>query len=235
MSATEIAADEVHLWDTSLIATEDDLERNELLLSPDEKRYAARFSDIRSKNQFIISRAKLRELLAGYAGRQPQDLRFGMTREGKPFLATAREFEFNLTHSADLVLYGVARSRPVGVDVERIRAMERAIELAKRFMSADEHEQIASCAPETRDRDFLSLWVRREGSGKAFGVGVWKVLENGQKPGDPRVPNPLFEKITRDYRCNVISYSNEYVAAVAALGDDWKLVQHGTVTAAMRQ
>jgi 4'-phosphopantetheinyl transferase len=231
VSPIEIADDEVHLWDTSLVVKDDDLERNELLLSPDEKRYATRFSDIRSKKQFIVSRGKLRELLAGYAGQPPQDLKFGMTREGKPFLASAREFEFNLTHSADLVLYGVARSRPVGVDVERVKQIERAIELAKRFMSAEEHEKIASCAPETRDRDFLSLWVRREGSGKAFGVGVWKVLENGQKPGDPRVPNPLFAQITRDYRCEIIDYSDEYVAAVAALGDDWRLVKRESVGA----
>ena len=230
MSSIDIAANEVHLWDTSLVATEDDLEKNELLLSADEKRYASRFTDIRSKNQFIISRAKLRELLAGYAGLEPQDLRFGMTREGKPFLQSAREFEFNLTHSGDLVLYGVARSRPVGVDVERVRTMERAVELAKRFMSAEEHERIASCAPDTRDRDFLSLWVRREGSGKAFGVGVWKVLENGQKAGEPHVPNPLFARITSDFRCDVIDYSGDYVAAVAALGDDWTLVQRGSVT-----
>lgn len=230
MSPIDLAPDEVHLWDTSLVVSADDLERNELLLSPDEKRYVGRFSDIRSKNQFIISRGKLRELLAGYAGERPEDLRFGMTREGKPFLASAREFEFNLTHSADLVLYGVARLRPVGVDVERVRKMKRAIQLAKRFMSAEEHEQIMSCAAETRDRDFLSLWVRREGSGKAFGVGVWKVLENGQKPGEPHVANKLFGEITRNYRCEIIHYSDDYVAAVAALGDDWKLVRRGTVT-----
>jgi 4'-phosphopantetheinyl transferase len=230
MSQAVIAEDEVHLWDTSLIVNEDDLERNELLLSPDEMRYAARFSDTRAKNQFIISRGKLRELLAGYAGQPPEDLRFGMTREGKPFLASAREFEFNLTHSADLVLYGVARSRPVGVDVERVREMPRAIELAKRFMSAEEHEQIASAPQETRDKDFLSLWVRREGSGKAFGVGVWKVLENGQRPGEPRAPNNLFAQITRDYSCESIDYSNDYVAAVAALGDDWRLVRRGSVS-----
>ena len=142
MSSIDIAAKEVHLWDASLVATEDDLEKNELLLSADEKRYASRFTDIRSKNQFIISRAKLRELLAGYAGLEPQDLRFGMTREGKPFLQSAREFEFNLTHSGDLVLYGVARSRPVGVDVERVRTMERAVELAKRFNMNRSHLQV---------------------------------------------------------------------------------------------
>ena len=115
----------------------------------------------------------------------------------------------------------------MGVDVERIKEIPRAIELAKRFMSTEEHEQIASASEGTRDRNFLSLWVRREGSGKAYGVGVWKVLENG---GRVDGANPLFAEITRDYHCQIIDYANgEYVAAVAALGDDWRLVRKGTV------
>ena len=231
MSPTEIAPDEVHLWDTPLAVDEHEVERNDELLSSDEQRYAARFTDIRARNQFIVSRGKLRELLSSYAGEPPRELRFGMTAEGKPFLASARDLEFNLTHSAGLVLYGVARSRPVGVDVERVREMPRAIELARRFMSGEEHERVASALADTRDREFLSLWVRREGSGKAYGVGVWKVLENGQRKGEARIANPLFARITSDYACKVIDYSYEYVAAVAALGDDWRLVRCGSVRA----
>lgn len=227
MTAIEIAADEVHLWDANLAVDKDEIERNESLLSRGELLYAMRFTDLRAKNQFIVSRAKLRELLGGYAGQSPRELQFGMTREGKPYLASAKEFEFNLTHSGDIVLYGVAHSRHVGVDVERIKEIPRAIELAKRFMSAEEHDKIAFASAETRDRDFLSLWVRREGSGKAYGVGVWKVLENG---GRVAGANPLFAEITRDYLCRIISYADdEYVAAVAALGDDWRLVRKGTV------
>lgn len=226
MSAIEIAADEVHLWDAPLAVDKDEIERNESHLSRGELLYATRFTDLRAKNQFIVSRAKLRELLGGYAGQSPRELQFGMTRDGKPFLASAKEFEFNLTHSGDIVLYGVAHSRHVGVDVERIKEIPRAVELAKRFMSAGEHEKIASASTETRDRDFLSLWVRREGSGKAYGVGVWKVLENRGRVGGA---NPLFAEITREYRCQIISYNDEYVAAVAALGDDWRLVRKGTV------
>ncbi len=230
MSPLDIALDEVHLWETSLSVGDEEVERNESLLSSDEQGYARSFTNARAKRQFIISRAKLRELLSAYAGLSSRDLRFGMTPEGKPFLATARELEFNLTHSGDLVLYGVAKSRPVGVDVERVREMPKAIELAKRFMLAEEHERVASAAPERRDREFLSLWVKREGTGKAYGVGIWKVLERRMRL-DGGSSNPLFDKIASDYSCQVIDYSEDYVAAVAALGDDWTLVRRGLVGA----
>ena len=121
---------------------------------------------------------------ATFANQSRRELQFKITQDRKQQLSLElEEFEFNLTHSGDIVLYGVAHSRHVGVDVERIKEIPRAVELAKRFMSAGEHEKIASASTETRDRDFLSLWVRREGSGKAYGVGVWKVLENrGREP-----------------------------------------------------
>ena len=220
---TGISHDEVHVWHTSLNVCSADLVSCEALLSPDERRYAARFTNDSARLQFVVSRAKLRELLARYANQSPHDLRFGMTREGKPFLSSAREFEFNLTHSGDIVIYGVGLSRPVGVDVEFIKPIPRALELSKRYMTPDEHDLVANATPEARDHTFLSLWVKREGSGKAFGVGIWKVLEhNGAS-------NPLFAQIMSEYSHQIIDYENEYVACVAALGSDWTLVRHGQV------
>jgi 4'-phosphopantetheinyl transferase len=225
MAAVDLAPDEVHLWETSLAVHEDEINYDATLLSADEQRYAARFTDVRSKKQFIISRAKLRELLAKYVNEEPRSLLFGMTREGKPYLRTAREFEFNLTHSGDIVLYAVGQSRPVGVDVERVREIPRALELAKRFMSPAEHDRVAAARNSTRDHEFLSLWVKREGSGKAYGVGIWKILESSRSS----TPNQLYSEITLDYKCRVIDYNAEYVAAVAALGSDWELVRQGKV------
>jgi 4'-phosphopantetheinyl transferase len=219
----EISQDEVHVWHTSLIVDDDERAHDEKLLSPDERRYAARFTNESAKHQFIVSRARLRELLGKYTDLHPHDLRFGMTREGKPFLSSARELEFNLTHSGDIVIYGVGRSRPVGVDVERIKPIPRALELSKRYMSPAEHELVAKASPDTRDRTFLSLWVKREGSGKAYGVGIWKVLEHRG------AVNPLFAQIMRDYTHQIIEYEREYVACIAALGSDWRLVRRGIV------
>lgn len=219
----DISHDEIHVWHASLIVDDNERAHDESLLSPDERRYAARFTNESAKHQFIVSRAKLRELLGKYTNLPPHDLRFGMTREGKPFLSSAREFEFNLTHSGDIVIYGVGRDRPVGVDVERIKPIPRALELSKRYMSPAEHDLVLNAPPETRDRTFLSLWVKREGSGKAYGVGIWKVLEHRG------AVNPLFAQIVRDYTHQIIDYEGEYVACIAALGSDWSLNQRGTV------
>ncbi|HUQ19982.1 MAG TPA: 4'-phosphopantetheinyl transferase superfamily protein, partial [Gemmatimonadaceae bacterium] len=220
-----ITHNEVHVWDTSLVVDDEELAYDESLLSPDERRYAARFTNTSARIQFVASRAKLRELLSRYTNEAPHDLRFSMTREGKPFLTSGREFEFNITHSGDLVLFGIGYSRPVGVDMERIKPIPRALELAKRYMAPDEHALVANAPPEERDRTFLSLWVKREGSGKAYGVGIWKVLESSRRD----TANQLFAEIMRDYMYRVIDYGSEYIACVAALGADWQIVQLGSV------
>ena len=114
----EITNNEVHVWDTPLTVSAEELAYDESLLSHDERRYAARFTNTSAKIQFVASRAKLRELLSRYTNEAPHDLRFSMTREGKPFLTSAREFEFNITHSGDLVLFGKFTGQEVRLDGE---------------------------------------------------------------------------------------------------------------------
>ncbi|HVD61569.1 MAG TPA: hypothetical protein VNC11_11920, partial [Gemmatimonadaceae bacterium] len=58
------------------------------------------------------------------------------------------------------------------------------------------------------------------------GVGIWKVLESHRRES----PNPLFDQIMRDYSYQVIDYPPGYVACVAALGSDWRLVRRGNCT-----
>jgi 4'-phosphopantetheinyl transferase len=215
----ELKKDEVHVWHSSLLVSPAELTHAETFLSGGERRYAQRFTNDHARTEFVIGRARLRELLGNYVGRDGRELEFGVTREGKPFLVTAPEYEFNLTHSGDVVLYGVARGRPVGVDIERLKPIPRALELSRRYMLPEEHALVAAAADDERDRTFLSLWVKREGSGKAYGVGIWKVLESHRRDK----PNPLFDEILRDYAHQVIDYPAGYVACVSAFGSDWKL------------
>jgi len=46
---------------------------------------------------------------------------------------------FNLSHSGDLVLYALTRCREIGVDLECIRPISDAEEIARRFYSVREN------------------------------------------------------------------------------------------------
>ena len=222
MTSIEIGADEVHLWETPLSIWELELAHIQDLLSPEEREYAGD-STTRARRQYVISRGMLRQLLSRYLGQPTADLRFETEGDGKPVLAGKRGVEFNLSHSGEIVVYAVAASRPVGVDIEHLRPVPRALELARRFLSPEESDAIAAAPPEQRDREFLSSWVKREAYAKARGTSIWRALES-------RHQNDADEATEEGaYTVRLIDYSDRYVAAVAAPGSDWHVVPHGGI------
>lgn len=231
MPSVEIGQEEVHLWHTGLTVSDEEAARIEQLLPPRERRRLDHFRDPRARRQRVVSRGMLRQLLSRYLDRPPATIEFVREGEGKPVLASDRVLEFNTTHSGDLVLYGIAHSRAVGVDLEHLRPMPRSVELAHRFLSADEHASLVATPPEARDHDFLSMWVKREAFAKAQGKSVWKALERyDQSAGDAGLSHAAARrKAAAEYAVISLDYSDEYVAAVAAYGSDWKIVRRGAV------
>lgn len=223
MTSIEIGAGEIHLWETPLSIWEFELSYIQDVLSPDEREYAAAFHNERARRQFVISRGMLRQLLSRYLDRPTADIRFETEGDGKPVLAGNREVEFNLSHSGEIVVYAIAASRPVGVDIEHLRPVPRALELARRFLSPEESDAVTAAPEEQRGREFLSSWVKREAYAKARGTSIWRVLEN-------RHPSNADEATDEGaYTVRLIDYSDRYLAAVAAPGIDWHVVPHGGI------
>src|ERR1700721_2453763 len=134
--------DEVHVWRVDLIAWEKETGPLLELLATAERERAARFKFPEPRNQFVISRALLRQALGRYLRIEGREIRFRMTANGKPELAASSDSEindfpvkdlfFNLAHTAAVTVFAIVRHRQVGVDVERIRPNTNAMELAER-------------------------------------------------------------------------------------------------------
>lgn len=216
----EIAADEVHLWETPLSIWELELSLISDVLSADEREHATAFLNERARRQFVISRGMLRQLLSRYLDRPTAEIEFVAEGDGKPVIAGERVIEFNLSHSGEIVVYAVA-SRPVGVDIEHLRPVPRALELARRYLSPEETEAVAAAPPQLRDREFLSAWVRREASAKARGMSIWRVLET-RSDTPPSAQGD-------DYTVRLVDYSDKYVTAVASPGSNWRVVPRGGI------
>jgi len=166
----------VHIWAIDL--DREKLDRYILadVLSTDECERAVRYRFEKDRAHFIAARGSLRVILALYAQCKPEDLAFFNGEHGKPALA-ARWNEtgvmFNVSHSVGLALVAVCRSRDVGVDVEHQgRDVKNMLQLARRFFSEREYEQI-SALPEAQQRAvFLRCWTRKEAFVKALGTGL---------------------------------------------------------------
>jgi len=88
------------------------------------------------RDRFVVGRGILRKILSAYLALPPGQLRFTYNGYGKPAVSddqNDRALNFNLSHSAGLILYAVTGGRGVGIDIEYIREDFAAFEIAEHF------------------------------------------------------------------------------------------------------
>jgi 4'-phosphopantetheinyl transferase len=163
-------------------------------LSRDERDRAERFRFDVHRNRFVAARGLLREILGAFLGVSPARLAFDYGPHGKPSLAApfaAEDIRFNVSHAEGLALYAVTRGADVGVDVEAVRALPDAEDIAARFFSAREQAAFLSLAPAGRTEAFFACWTRKEAFLKATGDGLARPLDSFDVSLVPGLPARL--------------------------------------------
>jgi 4'-phosphopantetheinyl transferase len=185
----ELEPRHVDIWRLSLDLPPDSVKSMESTLSADEIERAARFRFEKDRSRFIVSHARLREILARYLRSGPARFAFSVNEYGKPSLTHSR-LEFNLTHSGNLALVAVTWNRKVGVDIERIREGISSLVIARQYFSKAEMAELQSLPPEQRVDAFFVCWTRKEAFIKAHGMGLSLPLVSfdvSLTPGQPAV------------------------------------------------
>jgi 4'-phosphopantetheinyl transferase len=144
-------------------------------LSDTERRRAERFHFDRDRDRFIARHGLLRRILASYLGIAPARISLANESRGKPVLAdsTAQDpLHFNLTHSDGLALFAVSRLAPVGIDVERVKPIPDADQVAARFFSPQENVALHTLPGAQMVEGFFNCWTRKEAYLKATGEGI---------------------------------------------------------------
>ncbi|GAB4488560.1 MAG: 4'-phosphopantetheinyl transferase superfamily protein [Thermodesulfovibrionales bacterium] len=160
------------------------------LLDSREQETARKFRHEMHARRYVASHAMVRMVLARYLGADPAVIRFVRNKAGKPSLhpGLASPLEFNLSHSAGVVVLAVAPGLPVGIDIEYTGRTADTAGIAQRFFTAAEFEKI-SRLPEDRQREaFFRCWTRKEAYAKAKGLGISIGLDSFEVPflaGDP--------------------------------------------------
>jgi 4'-phosphopantetheinyl transferase len=172
----DITSGEIHVWCASLGAAASADDGLGWPLSLPERERAARLRFERDRRRFIAARTILRKLLGGYLHCNPALVGLCYGPAGKPCIDPVQhpsaDIEFNLSHSEDLALYAVTTGCAVGVDVESVREIPDAAELAAgHFTPRELAEFHASTAQEVSVR-FLEGWTRKEAALKARGLGL---------------------------------------------------------------
>ena len=171
----KLGAADAHVWRLDLRRAGADVENLERLLTPAESERAAAFRFARDRDRFVVARALRRITLGRYLDAPPNALAFATGPHGKPGLigpGDAAALQFNLAHADDLALLVVARGRPVGVDLERVRDDVPIMTLAERFFAPDELEALRQLPAGQRTAAFFRCWTRKEAFVKARGEGL---------------------------------------------------------------
>jgi 4'-phosphopantetheinyl transferase len=182
---------EIHVWHAELDREGQLLGQLEATLSPEEIARADRFHFANDRKRFVVARGLLRELLGAYLHLAPAGLEFAYGKHGKPSLSGGNASSglcFNLSHSAGLVVYAVARKRNLGVDVEHVQPDSAGEDIARRYFSPREVSDLQTLPPEARAEGFFHCWTRKEAYLKATGMGLQIPLDNfavSLLPGQP--------------------------------------------------
>ena len=167
------AADEVHLWQSRLDVTSEELTELCATLTESELERSASFRFDRDRARFIAARGQLRTLLARYLDAEVNDIVLSEGPHGKPRLASGPGWlRFNVAHSDAVAVFAVARDREVGVDLEEIRSDFPIDVVARHFYSPRERAELAGLPEGDRLRAAFDCWTRKEAYLKALGVGL---------------------------------------------------------------
>jgi len=188
-----LPADAVHVWRASLDDAGERLGKLAQLLSPDEQLRASRLQFQRHRDRFVAARGVLRVILGRYLAAPPEQLTISYGPRGKPFLA-GREGEslrFNLSHSQGLALYALVLDRNVGIDVEALRTLPDAEQIAERFFSPAEKAEFHSLPQDRKPHAFFFGWTQKEAFIKAVGDGLSLALDRFDVSVSPHEPARL--------------------------------------------
>ena len=232
--AFQLASSDVHVWCASLDVPPDTSARLYATLTDDERNRSARFRFERDRQRFVVAHGVLRDLLGRYLQTEPDRIRYVYNAFGKPDLGPefGGRLKFNLSHSAGLALIAFAADANVGVDLEYIRAQSDYDEIARRFFSAAEVDQLMALLPDHLYAEaFLGCWTKKEAYLKARGEGLatspdsFSVpLTTGPAPAavDFRAGS---SGIVPSWSLYTLQPAPGYIGALAIEGSGWRLSQ----------
>jgi 4'-phosphopantetheinyl transferase len=160
-------------------------------LSIAERQRAVRIRRDSDRRRYVVARASLRQMLAERLEVKPAQVMLTYGKHGKPQLDGHQAnsgWQFNLSRCGETALAAFARHTPVGVDLEAVRVLEDAENLAAGFFSTGELTAYRRLTPAERPLGFFYGWTRKEAFLKALGEGLSRPLADfdvALAPGEP--------------------------------------------------
>lgn len=124
----------------------------------------------------IVSRAALKQVLAGFLKTAAAGIEFCYSKHGKPFLQDDPELKFSIAHSGDAFVIGVSRGDDIGIDVEQLDREADLSKLQTYLFTTAELIHFKGIDPHLRKNVFINSWTKKEAVLKATGEGLTRAM-----------------------------------------------------------
>lgn len=226
-----LEANAVHAWVSPLHVPWDERMALAKVLDAAERDRASRFRFPKHRWEFVTARGTLKTVLGRYLDVPADRVRLAYGEKGKPYLVGPEgslDLRFNLSHSGDFFLIGVAAGRELGIDIERIRADLADDGMARTSFSEPEVAVFRALAAHQREQAFFACWSRKEAFIKATGEGVSYGLQDFDVTLGPE-EEPRLLGCRKDaaavsrWKLRALDPVPGYAAALVAEGHDWRV------------
>lgn len=202
-------------------------------VSGEKRDRIGRFHRIQDAQRSLISDVLVRRIITDKLGRKNEDIEFEYNEYGKPALKLQQDFCFNTSHAGDWIVCAVHRL-PVGIDVEQVQPIE--LDIAKRFFSQEEYQELMQREASERLSYFYELWTLKEAYIKAVGKGLSIPLNSFsfcihsgdiifKSKEDPRNYSFKQYKLDPDYKMAVCGRDNSFSDVIKLLKAEELIIQ----------
>lgn len=147
-------------------------------VSAEKREKVERYRHIQDSYRSLLGELLVRSFISEHYQVDNRQISFIYNQYGKPELALNLPFSFNLSHSGCWVvcLCSPHTASPVGVDIERIKNVN--LDIARRFFTNKEYEDLISRHESERVPYFYTLWALKESYIKYTGKGLSEPLDS---------------------------------------------------------
>jgi 4'-phosphopantetheinyl transferase len=145
------------------------------ILSRKERERAAQFAFERDRMRFIQTHGVMRQILSSYCDADAATLTFARNHHGKSHLiarANGPNLQFSVSHSSNCCMLAVRLDHSIGIDVEKVRDLPRAMNIVRRYFTPTESKALAALRGTARRDAFFALWTHKEAAVKGLGIGL---------------------------------------------------------------
>jgi len=228
----DLKEDEVHVWYFDLEKSKKEKDLLESLLSQDELSRAGSFHFEKDRIRYICGRGILRLLISVYTGTYSTSINLCYSEFGKPELLkdkNTKSLQFNISHSEDAVVFCFAKNVNIGIDIEFLRPIANILEIANRYFTAKEFQQLNYFKGKKRIEAFYTCWVKKEAVIKAIGEGLSFPLSVFNVSPDTNEENLILsnklngEHLNKNIFLSGFRVSKDLTAAIAVLDNPKKI------------